>query len=726
MKFGILAIACGGSLASAIATGSAQAQSAPNPAQSSAAPEAPTVGEVVVTAQRRSENIINVPMTVNAFSQSQIAARGIANLTDLSVQAPGLRFSEFANAGNISVRGVGTAFVSGNGESSVALYLDGVFIPQAKALGLGQFDLGGIEVLRGPQGTLYGRNSTGGVINMTSAPPARTAAAGLTVGFGNYDDRKISGYVSGPLGDRVRARLYLDGERRDGFVENTFTGQHLNDLHAYSGRLSVDADVTDRWLVQARLTTRDEKSANPVFDSFDPNFVILSAFGLPPSVTQPNFDPYKVNTPTHYSGDRKMTIGSLKNTFDITDNIVLSSLTGVSSARFDNTYDTLGTVLPYPISALATSKAISQEINLHGKAGPLDWVTGLYYFNQRYTLNNTSTPPAGLGPTSRNAQEARQESYSAFADATYDLTSDTHVFGGLRASREKVHQELAIYDETPAGEVLRCPAPGGSLDQRLQDDALTGRLGLRHDLASEVNVYVQASHGYKAPSFSQSNCNNPFQAETVNAFEAGLKGRFWDEKVVFTGSFFFNDITNLQLEIASPLGIAVENAPKARSYGAEFSVTATPVRSLTVDANLSLMHARYTAHFPGDANLSPTLTSQDIDGNALNNAPDVSGYVGVEYKIDLGEYGSLTPRAEVQATSKYNLREVTFPWTVQGGYATGNFFATYRTRDGHYAVRAWIKNASNKAILGGVLGFGGALGSYLPPRMFGVDITATY
>lgn len=182
-------------------------------------------GDIIVTAQRRSESIQQVPVTVNAFDQAAVQERRITDLTDLAVQAPGLRFSEFANAGNVSIRVVGTAFVSGSGESSVGIYVDGVSVLQSKALGLGQFDIGGIEVLRGPQWTLYGRNSTAGVINFSSAAPTRNLSSGFVIGAGNYGSVRANAFISGPVSDDVRVRVFLEKEYRDGFVVNALTGQ---------------------------------------------------------------------------------------------------------------------------------------------------------------------------------------------------------------------------------------------------------------------------------------------------------------------------------------------------------------------------------------------------------------------------------------------------------------------------------------------------------------------
>ncbi|WP_103727844.1 TonB-dependent receptor domain-containing protein [Novosphingobium sp. HII-3] len=178
--------------------------------------------------------------------------------------------------------------------------------------------------------------------------------------------------------------------------------------------------------------------------------------------------------------------------------------------------------------------------------------------------------------------------------------------------------------------------------------------------------------------------------------------------------------------MVSPLGVPVVNVPKAEIYGAEFQLAVNPVDALRIDANLSLLHARYTESFLGDPLLDPALTPQDIKGHRLNNAPDVSGYLGIEYEIGLGRAGTLTPRGEMTATSDYNLREVNYPWTIQDGYVNGNAYVTWRDNSETLFVRGWIKNIADKAILGGVLGFGGANGSFAPPRTYGIEIGANF
>lgn len=194
-------------------------------AEASAAPmAAAVVGEVIVTAQKRSEDVQRVPMAVSVLGAEAIKQRNIQTIGDVQNEIPGFKYGEFSGTANVSIRGVGTEFVSGAGQSSVAIYIDGVYLARLYSFSMGQYDLADIEVLRGPQGTLYGRNSTAGVVNFSTTAPTHVFAAGATVGVGNYADWKAAGYVSGPLTDKIRARLYIDSEEHDGYVKNDFTG----------------------------------------------------------------------------------------------------------------------------------------------------------------------------------------------------------------------------------------------------------------------------------------------------------------------------------------------------------------------------------------------------------------------------------------------------------------------------------------------------------------------
>lgn len=688
------------------------------------------VGEVVVTAQKRSENIQSVPMAVSALGAAAIKQRGVQGVGDLQNEIPGFKFGEFAGAGNLSIRGVGTAFVSGAGQSSVALYVDGVYLSQPKSFGMVQSDLSDIEVLKGPQGTLYGRNSTGGVVNFTTAAPTNTLAGGASLQYGNYSDTRESGYISGPLTDRIRGRLYVEGEQHDGYVTNDYTGQRLENLNALGGRLSLDADLTDVWTAALRVSSRREDCACSVLDGIDPRFAIVPApFN--------DFNPYRINSPVHYSGWKADTLVSLKNTFKLSDGIDLVSITGFNDFTDRAQYDTLAnSAIPFPLKSHVHTSTVTQELDLNGYSKKLKWIVGFYYFNDQQTNHSLSDESSvvGLGyhsdfgdPASSfleyTNQHSKEESESLFGDITYEIAAGTRIYGGARVTYDRLTQELEVYTNDQ-GTIL--PGCSPQLDpQKVSSTALTGRFGVQHDLSDDAMAYVQYSRGYKSPGFSQSSCNNPYAAETVDAVEAGYKSRWLDRRLTINLAAFYYNYANFQLEQATLTGIPVVNAPKSHVYGLEMTALYRPISRLRFDANLELLQASYDQFISQDPNMGVPIGTS-LRGVQLDNAPTASGNIGVEIDQGLASFGSLTLRSEASLTTSYHLREFNVPWAIQGGYALYNFTLTYFPPDEHWQLRAFVKNATNVTRLGGVLGFGGALGVYQPPRTFGVEASVKF
>lgn len=688
------------------------------------------VGEVVVTAQKRSENIQNVPIAVSALGTAAIQQRGVQGLTDLQNEVAGLKFGQFSGAGNISIRGVGTAFVSGAGQSSVALYVDGIYLSQPKSFGMVQSDISDIEVLKGPQGTLYGRNSTGGVINFTTAAPTRSFSAGGSFSYGNYSDTRESGYVSGPITDKLRARLYIEGEQHDGYVTNDYTGQKLDNLNAIGGRFSLDADLTDRWKAELRISTRREECACVVLDGFDPKFALVPA-------PYNDFAPYRVTSPVHYAGAKTDTLVSLKNTVRLTDSVDLVSITGFNDFTDGEIFDTLSnSLIPFPLQNHVHVSTITQELELNGNTKRLKWIAGFYYFNDRQANHSLSDESSVVGLAYHSAigdpatsfiehtrQHSQEESESIFGDATYEIVDGTRIYGGARVTYDRLTQALDVFINDQGTILPSCFAQLSP--QATSSTALTGRLGLQHDLSDDSMGYVQYSRGYKSSGFSQSSCNNPYAPETVDAVEAGYKSRWLDRKLTLNMAAFYYNYANFQLEQATLTGIPVVNAPKSHVYGLEITALYRPVARLRFDGNLELLQASYDQFISQDPNMGvPVGTS--LRGVQLDNAPTASGTVGVEFDQGLGSAGSLTLRSEVSLTTSYHLREFNVPWAIQKGYALSNFTLTYYPPDEHYQLRAFVKNATNITRLAGVLGFGGALGVFQPPRTYGVEASVKF
>ena len=676
-----------------------------------------TLDAVTVNAQKREESAQDVPITLNAFTPNQIAERGLDSISDLAGQLPGVQFSEFSGSGNVSIRGVGTAIVSGTGENSVAVHIDNIFLTQPKAFTMIQEDLGSVEVLKGPQGTLYGRNSTGGVINFFSAAPSTEFGAGASLLAGNYDRYKATGYITGPLSDNVAARLSVQVEERGGYSQNLTTGQELEDLSAKGGRLSIDASPAAGWDSALRISYRKEDFAGPVYDSFDANFPVV-----PPPFSA--LDPREVRSQADFDSSKELTLVSLKNTVALSDSVKLVSVTGYSDFEEKGIFDGVGSDVSVLLDRQQTSEAFTQELNLVGETDTLDWLLGVYYLKEdidsaaNTDFSSFSNLPFGSIIQS-NVQSSSKTSYSVFADATYSVSDRTRIFGGVRWIQEEIEQDLYV---STAGFELCSPF---TVPQENIDSDITGRLGLQYDATANAMVYGQVSRGYKVGGYSQSTCNNPFKPETIDAVEAGLKGSFNNGRVKFNAAAFYYDYSNLQLEQATPTGIPVVNAPSSHVLGADVELVALISDALSVDALVSLLDSEYDEFINTDPLLGAP-PGADLSGIALNYAPAYSLLLGADYRLDFQAGGDLSLRGEVYVTDEYQVREFELPWTTQDGFTQVNAYITWTPSDDHYRVRAFVKNATDEDVLGGVLGFGGALGSFQPPRTYGIELSADF
>ncbi len=680
--------------------------------RASAEEQAAPIEEIVVTAQRRSQSLQDVPITINAMGEDQIDELGIEKAADLAGILPGLTVGEFAGTANISIRGVGTTIVSGAGEGSVALHLDGIFMPSTLMGNLAQKDLGRIEVLRGPQSTLYGRNATGGVINFFSAAPEEGFSAGASATAGNYDYRAIEGYVTGALSDRVRARLYAEGEERDGYTDNVITGQDLDDLQGVGGRLAIDAEVMDSWDAELRVTLRQEDSAQPVYDPFDPSFSPFPA----PLVA---FDPRETATPVDVFSEKEFLLASLKNEFHgIADDVTLVSLTGYTHLENDSRNDALGIALGTPLSRDEEVTGISQEFNLVGESVNTSWVVGVYGLHQEND-NQSFTDFSAIGlPNNSVFMKSERDAISAFGDLEYAFTDKWSGIVGARLGYERVETDLTVL----AGFTPLCTPE--SVPQKETDEYVTGRLGLNYQLSDDALIYGQVSRGYKAGGFSFSNCDNPYDPEKLDAVEIGIKSRSLDGRLVANVSGYYYDYRDLQLELATASGIPVENADEAHVFGADIELNYLPTATWEIGLALTLLDAEYDEFINRDPNFGVPIGT-DLSGVRLNNAAPISGTLSIQ-KDFLFDIGSFRFRGEAYMTDDYNLREFDEPYVIQDGYTSLNFYGIYADPSDRFEARAFVKNATDETVLAGVLGFGGPFGVWQTPRFYGIELTARY
>ncbi|MDO7835449.1 TonB-dependent receptor [Sphingobium sp. HBC34] len=567
------------------------------------AAEAATDGvEIVVTAERRSQSVQKVAGAITALDSDKLQDRAITSIADVARTVPGLNFSDTNGTPRLIVRGVGMQVLTGVAEANIAQHIDGIYQSQPTMPGLESVDLERIEVLRGPQGTLYGRNATGGAVNFISKKPTNIFEGGVTAGIGSWKGRNVDGFLSGPIvSDVLAGRVSAYFDRDEGYYRNIVTGENLMGSRRYGVRgalrltpatdVSVDLSAyykKDRFTGPIQTLLRGENDLVALLENAG-----VIAPGSVISTTRPN------ETAGEYSPfDAKKTWGAtLDVSVDASDTVKIRSLTGYIKHRWGpGAYDTDGTSLAIATTGSVDnprdykSHAFSQEFNFSGSAfdDRLSWIAGLYYFSGKLdaATDLSFVDPliqelngAGFGPgvkLTRLILSMREKttSYAAFTDLTYSLTDRLRLnLGGRYSHDEKVSVQrtgVAISSNGVASEILTCPSP--RTEQTFE--RVNGKARLEYDLAPRVLSYAQWQTGFKDGGVNITACGDTFKPESLTSLEGGIKSTLFNGVVTANLSVFHYDYTNLQvLLFTSSVLAAVDNIRKSETVGGELELT---------------------------------------------------------------------------------------------------------------------------------------------------------
>jgi iron complex outermembrane receptor protein len=708
--------------------------------------EGAIVGEVIVTAQKREEVLQDVAGAVSALGADAIEQRGIRSVQDLQYQTPSLQAGTGFNSTVIFLRGVGQTV----GQPGVATHVDGVYQARNFQTALAQTDLARIEVLRGPQGTLYGRNATAGAVNFVTQPPTGTFEGWAKAGYGNFESLRLQGVVNVPLSDRLRARFVLDyADQNEGFIKNVIPGNpDLGAIENLYGRARLQFDATDRLILDLTVFgLRQEGVGDYLLLHNLPTAASIARNPYLANVIVP-FEPHR--TSANRGSDRTADAhgATLTATWDVGE-LRVKSTTGYYRFSYTNDYDADGTQLDiFPSQNRLNSWTLTQEVTLSGRTGQLDWLVGGYALDdeaQNFTrfgfpLGLALAPGGSVGPlrgSSINIVVApyKTTSYAAFADGTFHVNERLRVIVGARYSEEK--QERLGFNGVgpigiiPTGAVLLpisgpCAVTGCFAEAKFH--SFTPRGGVQFDIDADKNVYAIVSKGFKSGGINAAPAATPYLPEKLLAYEAGLKMRLADRRVIFNATAFYYDYTDFQLNQIVGLVGTITNASAASVKGLEFETAWSPDDNWTFNANLSLLDARYDAFLNTDG-LDPARGLQDLSGNRLNYSPKASGNVGVQYQSDPRAFGRLTARAELYLSSKLYFREFNLPLDRQDGYGRLNLSLTWDSPDERYSARAWATNVTDEAILstmGTSDNFGARFINWAPPRQFGLELTGRF
>jgi iron complex outermembrane recepter protein len=690
-------------------------------------------GEIVVTAQKRSESVQRIPASITALGGEALSQRGITSAADLQFAAPSMQTGKILGNTAVNIRGVGL----NQGSPGVAIHVDGVYQAQPTMGDLAQADLERVEILRGPQGTLYGRNATGGAINfITKAPTDRFEGYALA-GYAEYDESKLQGMINLPLGDRVRARLVADWTRRgDGFVKNvTPGGPDLDKGETLSGRLRIAVDLADNLTLD--LSGAALHGSGPSLYFTLHNAPSASAIAMNPYLVNAivPLDPWRTSANGPITSDRDYVSGGATLTWNIGDATV-KSITGY--AKNDGKYvgdDDATQLDAFPVFRHFASKTFTQELNVSGEMGPVRAVGGLFYladnnfYLQEYNfkLGIFPLPPGTILHFEANNNNTRSK--AAFADLTVDLTDRFRLIGGIRLSKDTQRIEQNNYFQTNVGGTTQprtstCPVPSNEVSW----SSTTPRIGAQFDLASNANVYATFSKGFKAGGFNAFACDNVFNPEKVTAYEGGIKSRLFDNMLTLNASAFYYDYTNLQISQVIGLSRIITNAAGARVKGFEVEATLQPDDNWTINGNMSVLDAEYS-NFSNVDSLNTALGVQNLKGNRLNNAPKFSGNLGIAYRTDALSFGRITARTDLSYRSTQYFREFNTALDSQPGYALLNLSLIWDSPDDNYRVRLYANNVTNKAVIGQLQSsdqFGARYVTWGAPRQIGAEVRAKF
>jgi len=663
--------------------------------------QAPSTGssnvleEVVVTAQRREEALVDVPISVTSLSSEQLVSANVNTLVDTAKVTPGLRFDTQGVSTQPTIRGVGTAITTSGGGPNVGIYVDGFFQFNSFTTDFDLLRLKSIQVLKGPQGTLFGRNTTGGAILVSTDDPSTETSAEAKISYGRYNAQTVQGYATFGLTDDLAFDIEGLYRKGDGYFDDKLAGDDdFSEYESWSVRTGLKWDISDAVSILLRYTHADKE---------DPTYLLANAFvddgdaGFLKQVSQGGRDIYGVDSsrglplvyfyapavvpvptkPGDVALNQPISFNSESDIYQMTINADLgyANLTSYTSIREDESpsfADLDATALPiFGLSILPEDTSYSQEFILNSNSSSaLQWTVGLNYFEIEDTwdiagiLGGVPDPDYEYGGSTTTTK-----SYAAFIDATYQMAENWYVTLGGRYSDDRV--EDASFDTNaftffytgPDGEFVPFSGPAGTsipVDD-LKNDDFTPRAVLRHTPTDNSSVYVSFTQGYKAGILNVGGASQqPVKSEEIDAWEVGYK--FDNRQLALELAGYYYDYKNLQVSSYQSGAAQIRNAASSEIYGLDGQVRWQASSNFGLNAGFAWTHARYDSfeNAPYYSYCDPTAGATsllfclpaelgglgvgslvqsltDASGGEMQRAPEWTGNLGANYDINLGE-----------------------------------------------------------------------------------------
>lgn len=696
---------------------------------------------IIVTAQRRSERLEDVPMSVSVVSGDAIGKSGALTLHNLQSVVPGVFVGFSGSNTQPSIRGVTTIVAGGSAENNVATYIDGFYVGDPAGVNVDLANIATVQVLKGPQGSLYGRNATGGAILIGTLAASKVWTGKVEAGYASFDEKTFSGYLSGPLSDRIRVSLVGYSRAADGYLylADPATGRKTDKpavpTKNQSVRVKLEADLTED--LTLTLGYNFGLVNDPRTLSFTPYAHIPASIPASALPISRDLDIKAYNGDLHYLD--KMHEGTVSLSWD--------TAIGTLKARGGYARTTLNTSFDVDGSYLNLSQNLSLGKYDTYQAGmdytitaidKLDLVIGGDYYNDDRNLDPIQTYTNG-NLSVLSGTRTKREAYAGYVDATYHLSDALTISAGGRYSHERVRY-LAYALSAATGLYTARPT-----DSSASFSKFTPRATIRYEVAPQASIYASYSQGFKSGGWS----GPPIvkvRPETINAYELGFK--IARRAFRFETAAFYYDYKDIQVAAnirdplctADPCGIrpVTTNGPKSEIYGIDGQLTLTPVDRLNVSLGLAYLHARYLS-FPnangiglnGATNLNINNQVQDWSNQQMPRSPTFSGNFNIDYTVPT-TFGEIVLAANATAMGSHVVVNPSLYGPLAGslakqqryrqdGYVMVNAQIGWTDPGDHFSLTAFVRNLTNERYLIGSTGGGfGDYATLASPRVFGV------
>ena len=720
----------------ALAPLAAQAQSAAAaPAESAAAQPDEGIADIVVTAERRATSVQDTPLAVSAVSGDNLRGREINTLENLAPSLPNVNFGKNVGFARVAIRGVGLDTTVAGQEGRVAVHTDGVYISRPSAAISSFFDVDRVEVVRGPQGTLYGRNATGGAINVITNDPKQEFGGYARLTAGNYGLVASEGAITGPVSDTLSARFAYTITRRGGYGKNLLDGSDIDDDKemAIRGKLRFAPTANFDITLAADYFQQDDNAFVYHFLGRGSPTVVPFGTVLGGRVAANPRDMYsetdQINTRRFYgfSAIANLDLGAA----------TLTSITAYRSSKLDYQSDADGTdALVSRFQIQEDADQFSQELRLGGTAGRLKWVVGAYYFSEDIFANNAFRPMRRLvGPTPL-AQgvdyrgDMTTRAYAVFGQADYELVDRLSITVGARYSSErKGIDSRGVVDFVTPYNATRPLNYNQFQDDSVRQSSFTPRLGVQFKPNDDVMLYATYAKGFKSGGYAVTSIAPPLRPEKLTDYEGGIKAEWFDRRLRTNLSAFYYDYADLQVQKIDGAAAIPLNAAQATVKGVELEFVAKPVSALELSGNISYLDATFDSFVTGDT-ARPALGNIDLAGNRLQQAPKYTVNLAAAYRVPVGS-GSVTLRGEMNYVDRVFFSFYNRPEVSQPANTKYNAFLNYAANGDGLNASLWVRNLTNRRtvsssqVSAGFVGFP-IMGAFDPPRTYGVTFGITF